>query len=65
MGVMDNDSITVKAEAMRKLVLDAMRNETSTRVFKEAGYSFKYTYYSQKNVGKVLFETTITKADYE
>jgi hypothetical protein len=65
MGVMDNDSITGKAEAMRKLVLDAMRNETSTRVFKEAGYSFKYTYYSQKNVGKVLFETTITKADYE
>jgi len=50
---------------MRQLLLDALKNETTTRVFKEAGYSFKYTYYSQKQKGKILFETVMAKEDYQ
>lgn len=63
MGVMDNDS-TLNAASMRQMLLEALRNETSTRVYKEAGYSFKYTYYSQKQHGKILFETLMSKEDY-
>ncbi|MBQ8158921.1 MAG: hypothetical protein IJ081_07890 [Prevotella sp.] len=64
MGNMDNDS-TLNTSSMRQLLLDALKNETTTRVFKEAGYSFKYTYYSQKQKGKILFETVMAKEDYQ
>ncbi len=63
MGQMDNDS-TLSATAMRQALVDALKNETTTRVYKEAGYSFKYTYYSQSKSGKLIFETTITQEDY-
>ena len=63
MGAMDNDS-TLNKEAMRKLLVEALRNETSTRTYKEAGYSFNYSYYSQKERGKLIFETTMTTEDY-
>ena len=64
MGVMDNDSTLDKGK-MRELLIDGLRNETSTRVYKEAGYSFKYTYFSGKEHGKLLFETIMTKEDYQ
>lgn len=63
MGNLDNDS-TLNTTAMRQLLLDALKNETQTRVYKEAGYSFKYTYHSQSQPEKTLFETTITADDY-
>ena len=64
MGSMDNDS-TMNTTAMRDLLLQKLKNETSTRIFKEAGYTFKYTYYSEQHPGKVLFESTMTKEDYQ
>jgi hypothetical protein len=63
-GILDNDS-TLNKESMRQLLVSALRNETSTRIYKEAGYSFKYTYFSQKQPGKVLFETVMTQEDYQ
>ncbi len=66
MGAMDNDSIVNQNGAnMRNLILDALKNETSARVFKEAGYNYEYTYFSNKNAGKILFKTTLTKDDYQ
>jgi hypothetical protein len=64
MGAMDNDS-TLNTAGMRELLSSSLKNETSVRIFKEAGYSFKYTYFSQSNPGKLLFETTFTKDDYQ
>ncbi len=63
-GAMDNDS-TLNKTAMRQLLVDALKNETTTRVFKEAGYNFKYTYYSQSKPGQLIFETMMTKDDYQ
>lgn len=64
MGSLDNDSLLNK-DAMRQTLVEALKNETSTRIFKEAGYNFKYTYYSQQQHGQVLFETVMTKEDYQ
>ncbi len=63
LGAMDNDS-TLPTVQMREALLGALKNETSTRTYKEAGYNFKYTYHSQKQPGKVLFEALMTKKDY-
>ncbi len=63
MGQMDNDS-TLDKTKMREMLVGALKNETSTRVYKEAGYSFKYTYFSQSKPGTLIFETTMTKEDY-
>ncbi len=62
-NAMDNDS-SLNTFAMREMLVGALKNETSTRVYKEAGYNFKYTYYSQSKPGKILFETMMTKEDY-
>jgi hypothetical protein len=64
-NAMDNDSIDQKSNAMRQLLLEALRNDTNLRPVKEAGYSFKYVYYSTKHAGKLLYETTFTKEDYQ
>ncbi len=64
MGAMDNDS-TLDADYMRQLLKDALRNETSTRTFKEAGYTFTYTYRSASQPDKVLFEATFPKEEYQ
>lgn len=63
MGVMDNDSLLDKAQ-MRELLVGALKNETSTRVYKEAGYNYQYTYFSESQPGKVLFDATLTAEDY-
>lgn len=64
-NAMDNDSIEQKSNLMRQLLLEALRNDTNLRPIKEEGYSFKYSYYSTKNEGKLLYETTFTKEDYQ
>ena len=64
LGAMDNDSIEMKGDAMRKLLLEALRNETSLRVYKEAGYDFTYSYYSDNEPGRLRYEATFTKEDY-
>ena len=63
-GAMDNDSVLNPGQ-MRQMLVDALRNETSTRIFKDEGYSFQYTYRSDSHPDRVLFEATLTKEDYE
>ena len=65
MGAMDQDSIETKTDTMRKLLLEALRNETSLRVYKEAGYGFAYTYFSDREPGCLRYETYFTKEDYQ
>lgn len=63
MGEMDNDSLLDKAQ-MRELLVRALKNETSTRIFKEAGYSFQYTYRSDSQPDMILFDALLTTEDY-
>lgn len=48
------------AESLRINVAD----NTNLKVYKKAGYSFRYVMRSAKDPQRVLFETTITEADY-
>ena len=63
LGEMDNDG-NLNTRMMRQMLVERLKNELSMRVFKEAGYNFRYQYYSQRHPGQILFETTITKKDY-
>jgi hypothetical protein len=62
-GALDNDS-SLNKEGMRQILVDALKNETSTRIYKEAGYNFMYTYFSEKRPDQILFEATMTQEDY-
>lgn len=63
-GDADNSAVIAKVDP-RKALLEEVRNATSTKAYKDAGYSFKYTYMSKKEPGKVLFTTTFTSHDYK
>ena len=62
-GAADSVGLLNKADA-RAALLAALRNETSTAAFKEAGYNFAYTYHSQKSPKTILFDTVFGKKDY-
>ena len=46
-------------------MLKELRNSTAMKDYKDAGYNFGYVYYSTKNKGTRLFETTFRKKDYQ
>ncbi len=62
-GVLDNPE-TIKQHDLRGMLLKELKNSTSMKDYKEAGYSFGYVYYSTKNKGTRLFEATFLKKDY-
>ena len=41
-----------------------LKNTTSMKTYKDNGYNFAYTYRSEKDPKKILFETLLTKEDY-
>jgi ADP-ribose pyrophosphatase YjhB (NUDIX family) len=60
-----DDSTIVNNSKPRELLLQEVRNSTNLKLYKEAGYSFTYTYYSAKNKGTQLFKATFRKSDYQ
>lgn len=46
------------------LLLGQIRNSTSIKTYKDAGYNFAYTYHSEKDKGKILFQKTFTPKEY-
>ncbi|MBP3511845.1 MAG: hypothetical protein J6K19_07415 [Prevotella sp.] len=63
-GNADNPEAIAAAD-VRKALLDEVKNSTSIKTYKDNGYRFAYTYYSQKDHGKVLFNVTFTEKDYK
>lgn len=63
-GVADDPKAFAKINAT-KMMKDEVRNATSLRLYKEAGYSFAYTYWSSANKGQVLCDVVVTKKDYQ
>jgi len=51
-------------EEARQQLLEALKNTTSMKAYKDEGYLFAYTYHSQKHPGTVIFETVFSKQDY-
>ena len=63
-GVMD-DSAALKQHDLRGALLKELKNTTSMQLYKDAGYTFDYIYYSHKNRGTKLFQATFRKKDYQ
>lgn len=58
------DTTAIAETDIRKEMVKSVKGNTNIRPYKDAGFNFMYTYRSTKNSGKILFETNITKKDY-
>lgn len=63
-GVADDAKAFAKINAA-KMMKDQVRNATSLRLYKDAGYSFAYTYWSASRKGQVICDVVVTKKDYQ
>jgi ADP-ribose pyrophosphatase YjhB (NUDIX family) len=59
-----DDSAVVNGSNSRELLLQEVKNSTNMKLYKDAGFSFRYTYFSTKEKGTKLFEATFRKSDY-
>lgn len=50
---------------LHKQLLQAIRNTTSMKAYKDNGYNFGYTYYSSSKPDVVLYSTVFHKKDYK
>ena len=62
-GVID-DTATIRKNNPREQMLQQLKNATAMKPYKDAGYNFRYTYYSKKKKGEKLFEATFQEKDY-
>ena len=63
-GEADNPEAFTRFSA-ENVLLTQLKNSTTIKTYKDAGYSFAYTYRSGTEKGRVLFEKTFTKKDYK
>jgi len=64
-GNLDSDSmIAVYREQLQNDLRQAVINEPSTMSYKQAGFLFKYSYFSTVCPGTLLFESTFDEKDY-
>lgn len=62
-GVADKEGALDTALAKR-LLKETLKNTTAMKVYKDNSYNFSYTYRSEKDPSKVLFDLTLTEKDY-
>ena len=62
-GVID-DTAVIHANAPQEQMLQQLKNATAMKPYKDAGYNFRYIYYSTKKKGEKLFEATFQEKDY-
>lgn len=62
-GTLD-DTARIDSAHFREMLLLEVKNSTNLKLYKDAGYSFRYAYYSEKENGTKLFEATFRKSDY-
>lgn len=63
-GVLDNAE-ALESHDFRSILLRELRNSPDLNLYKEAGYNFDYVYYSQKQRGTLLLNTTFRSKDYQ
>lgn len=65
-GKMDNaDIINKHKNEIEQQLVQAIKDDTSMKLYKEANFSFAYLLRSAKNPQKVYFQTTITPKKYK
>ena len=62
-GVID-DTTVIHRNDPREQLLKSLKNATAMQPYRDAGYNFRYIYYSTKNKGTKLFEATFQEKDY-
>ena len=62
-GVID-DTATIRKNNPREQMLQQLKNATAMKPYRDAGYNFRYIYYSTKDKGQKLFEATFQEKDY-
>lgn len=64
-GNADNEqAVNAKKAELRKALCDALKADTGTKGYKDAGFNFRYTYRSGKSPSKVLLDEQYTEKDY-
>ena len=63
-GMLD-DSAYIQRANPRELLLGEVRNSANLKLYKDAKYSFRYVYHSDKQKDTQLFETTFNPEDYQ
>ena len=62
-GTLD-DSAYIKQNNPRDMLLQQVKNSTNLKMYKDAGYGFRYVYMSTKNKA-TLFDVTFKQKDYQ
>lgn len=63
-GLLD-DSATIRRQDPRQLLLQQLKNTPNLKLYKDAGYNFRYVYYSAQHPSSKLFDTTFHQEDYQ
>ena len=64
-GNADNEqAVNAKKSELRKALRDALKADTGTKGYKDAGFNFRYTYRSGNSPSKVLLDEQYTEKDY-
>lgn len=50
---------------IRKQILNELKNSTSTKSYKDAGFNYRYTYRSASNPSTILLDVKFTPKDYK
>lgn len=58
------DTTAIDRSKSYSLLLKAVKGDTSTRKYKENGFNFAYTYFSEKHKGLKLIDFTFTSKEY-
>ena len=63
-GALDTTITDEMKKQTQEMMLDGVRNETSLKPYKDAGFGFRYVFRSEKDKKKVLLDYNFTKKDY-
>lgn len=65
-GEADNPAaIKLNKQKMHDALKRSVINATNLKKYKDAGFKFRYVYYSESKKGTILFEDSFSKADLE
>ena len=63
-GILD-DAKALRENDARGMLLKELKNTASLKLYKDAGYSFRYVYHSSKEKGTRVLDATFRKKDYQ
>ncbi len=63
-GLLD-DAEALRQHDIRGMLLKELKKSTGDKLYKDAGFSFRYVYFSGKQKGTQLIEATFRKGDYQ